>query len=196
MPAFAAATDYASLVAKAEQGETEMDFTALRLAYAESDGYDPYGARIVAADSEAWAAFKAEDCAKVLAKSDEILKLDYTRISAHILRQDCLKRTGDEAGATHEFEIAKELALSLLTSGDGKSEKTAIVVVTLNEEDFALAHFGVSKDKQTLVNDNGRQYDVIEGVQSSSGEKAAVWFDATYLFEGMQRQLERDPAPH
>jgi len=189
--AFAGAS-YGELVAKAKSGDADTDYTALRLAYAASDGYDPYGANTRELFADAWAALQADDCAVAMKTSDALLALDFTNIPIHAMREKCFTKQGDAAAAARELGVGKGLALSLLASGDGKSVATAFVVVTLGEEEFVLVHFAIEEKKQVLVTDHGRSYDVIEGVDKGSGEKVDICFDVGNLFAGMGRKL-KDP---
>jgi hypothetical protein len=193
-PAFAANASYAVLVAKAQRGDTDTDYTALRLAYAASYAYDPYSANTRDLFAAAWAALQADDCATAMKKSDALLALDFTNIPVHAIREKCLAKAGDTAAAARELDAGKGLALSLLSSGDGKSVATAFVVVTLGEEEFVLVHFGIDEKKQLLIYDHGRPFDVIEGVDKSSGQKVDICFDVSNLFAGMSRKL-KDAAP-
>ncbi|MBI3677752.1 MAG: DUF4919 domain-containing protein [Proteobacteria bacterium] len=186
----ASSSRYDDLVARAQQGDSDVDYTELRLAYAQTKQYDPYSANNEALFKQSWDALQAKDCATVLAKSAELLKLDYTRIPIHVMRESCLKQQGDEAEAERELGVAKGLALSLLASGDGKSTATAFKVVTLNEESFVLVHYGLSKERQALVNENGKQFDLIEGTDKT-GVKIGVYFDVSLLFAGLAGKLQQ-----
>ncbi len=182
---------YAQLVAKAGAGEP-VDYTALRLSYARTDDYDPYGANSEAPFGEAWKAFQDKDCATALAKAATVLDRDFTAIPMHVVRRSCLEQAGDRAGAAREMAAAKGLAESLLASGDGRTLDTAFVIVTLGEERFMLAHFGLAQQGQALIGHAGKTYDEIDGV-SKTGETGALYFDVTRLVEGMGRQLKKGP---
>lgn len=181
---------YNDLVVKAERGDADVDYTALRLAYAQTKDYDPYSANTETLFKESWDALQAKDCATVLAKSEELLKRDYTRIPIHVMRESCFKEQGDTARADRELAVAKGLALSVLGSGDGRSTATAVKVVTLNEENFVLVHYGMSKERQALVNDGGKQYDLIEGKAKDSDTSVGVYFDVSLLFTGLAGKLQ------
>ncbi len=182
---------YAQLVAKAGAGEP-VDYTALRLFYAQTDDYDPYGATSGALFAEAWKAFQDKDCVTALAKSAAVLARDFTAIPMHAVRRSCLEQVGDGGGAARALAAAKGLAESLLASGDGRTVDTAFVIVTLGEERFVLAHFGLTQQGQALIGHAGKTYDEIDGV-SKTGGTGALYFDVTRLVEGMGRQLKKGP---
>jgi len=179
---------YAKLVEKARNGDTDTNYTALRLSYVQSDGYDPYSTRTRPLFEDTWQALNARDCPGAIAKSNELLRIDFTRIVVHALRSDCFGQLGDTANALRELAIGRGLAASLLASGDGKSPSTAYVVVTLNEETFVLREIGVKQEKQALVNDDGHEYDLISGIDRA-GQKASVYFEVSNLFAGLSREF-------
>lgn len=179
---------YVRLVEKARNGDTDTNYTALRLSYAQSDGYDPYSTRTRPLFEDTWQALNAKDCASAIAKSNELLRIDFTRIVIHALRSDCFDQLGDAANASRELAIGRGLAASLLSSGDGKSPSSAYVVVTLNEEGFVLRELGVRQEQQSLVNDSGHEYDLISGTDKG-GNKTSIYFEVSNLFAGLSREF-------
>ena len=190
----ASVKSYAELVAQAESGDAATDYTALRMAYAASDDYDPYGTATGEKFNSIWPAFQAKDCAKVLPLADEMLKADFTLVSVHVLRSDCLRTNGDGARADREEAIARGLMASLKASGDGKSPKTAFVVVTMSEERFLLVGLGLHEEKQSLISDGGHVYDLIEGSNEKPDGPSSAFFNVDALFAGMARQFQKPGA--
>lgn len=185
------ASDYDDLVAKAENDPARADYTALRMAYAASPHYDPYSLEIHNTISDMWQAFGSGDCKMALEKSVEILRANYTFLSAHAIRGACLKKAGDSAGAAHEMAVGRGLAVSVLKSGDGRTPKTAFIVVTLDEEEFVLAHIGLAEERQALLSSGGHSYDEIDGtLKGTGGKKAAALFQIDLLLEGEAHQLK------
>lgn len=179
---------YARLVGKASNGDMDTNYTALRLSYVQSDDYDPYSTRTRPLFEDTWQALNAKDCATVIAKSNALLKIDFTRIVIHALRSNCFDQLGDAANASRELTIGRGLAASLLGSGDGKSPSSAYVVVTLNEEGFVLHQLGVRQEQQSLVNDSGHEYDLISGTDKA-GNRTSVYFEVSNLFAGLSREF-------
>ena len=94
---------------RAESGDTKVDFTALRSAYPFTDQYDPYALKTRILVTQSFNAMTAKDCTTALAKAEEAFKIDFTIISLHAVRADCLKRSGDAAKADAEDAIARGL---------------------------------------------------------------------------------------
>jgi hypothetical protein len=183
------APKYEDLVARAEQGDATLDYTALRLSYAASPNYDPYAMQTRPLFSAARQAFTAKDCTTAVAAARAMFKINFVTIPMHFLVSDCLGQVGDSAGADRENAIARGLAQSLLASGDGKSTATAYTVVTLSEEGFVLSMLGFKEEKQSLLNADGHQYDLLEGKDEKIGLPRATYFNVDALLVGAARAL-------
>lgn len=189
--AFAAdAPKYEDLVTRLKSGDTTVDYTELRLAYAQSDAYDPYDVAIRDKYEDLIASVHDRDCPAVLTKSQALLEVSYLSIFTHLFRAECLEKTGDLAGSNRELDIAHGLDGSLKASGDGKTPETAFVVVTLSEEHYLLVALGFQEEQQALINKNGHVYDLITGHDEKGGEHSA-YFDVGALFAGMQKRLDK-----
>jgi hypothetical protein len=179
---------FAALVATAQSGGKSVDYTALRSAYPFTEFWDPYGNQTTALLGQAQAAQKGGDCPTALDKLDQVIKLDFTIDGAHALRADCL--VGEKAAI--ESAIADGLIHSLMNSGDGASEKTAYVIVTMREEMDVLANHHIqTKTRQTGVRgSDGRYYDRVEGLSLKDGAKTRIlFFDVSAFTAG---RLSRD----
>jgi hypothetical protein len=179
---------FAALVADA-QSDRAVDYTALRAAYPYTTSWDAYGNKTDALMDQAVAEQKGGDCASALEKLDQVLKTDFSIDGAHALRADCL---GKEKGAG-ENAIADGLIHSLMDSGDGTSEKTAYVVVTMREERDVLANRHIqTKTRQTNIRGNdGHYYDRVEGIslKGNQAETRTLYFDVSAFTAG---RLSRD----
>ncbi len=188
--AVASTFGYAALIEKAENGVGDIDYTVLRLSYPQSPTYDPYGIMAQGACDDALNAFQKNDCGSALARTDELLKTNYTIVAMHVVRGECLERAGDSTRSAREFAIAKGLAQSELNSGDGKSPETAFHVVTLNEERFILTALGVNAPQQALISANGHSYDLMSGTYTKTGEPAGIYFLVDDILAGEMRILK------
>jgi hypothetical protein len=179
---------FAALMADAEAGKT-VDYTALRAAYPYTTSWDPYGNKTDAVLEQAVAAQKGGDCTSALEELDQIVKTDFIIDGAHALRADCL---GQDKGAA-ENAIANGLIHALMDSGDGASEKTAYVVVTMREERDVLANRHIqTKTRQTNVRgSDSHYYDRVDGVSFRNGvaENRTLFFDVSAFTAG---RLSRD----
>jgi len=178
------AAQYRALVSKLQRGETDIDYTLLRLSYVQTADYDPHDSDVRGAFSTALIASKAGDCKTVLDKTAIVLAADFTVIDAHLMRETCFDKTGDKSSAVQEHAIALGLGRSVMKSGDGKSEDTAFVVVTQNEEGFALAMLGRHETMQSLVTGKNHSYDLLDAKDDTTGDVISVYFQIDAIFAG------------
>ncbi|QDZ07756.1 hypothetical protein FPZ24_09865 [Sphingomonas panacisoli] len=59
----------------------------------------------------------------------------------------------------------------------GESRETAYKVKSVAEEYAIMRKLGLRVDMQSLVEEKGHPYDVLEGVDPNTGAKHTVWFD-------------------
>jgi hypothetical protein len=60
------------------------------------------------------------------------------------------------------------------------------------EERFVLSFLELNEERQSLVTGGGHNYDLIEGKNQKTGEKASAYFNVDALFAGMARAFEKE----
>jgi hypothetical protein len=137
-------------------------------------------------------AFARGDDAAVLDLTAKLLANDQTDVRANMLRAVALRRTGDERQAEQFGRFGALLLESLVRDGDGKSFETAWTVFQVKEEYAVLSSRGYAVSNQTLVENDRRQYDMLEAHSlrnpDPSGEAERFYFDVTEMVEQEQRQ--------
>ena len=137
-------------------------------------------------------AFARGDDATVLDVTAKLLANDQTDVRANMLRAVALRRTGDARQAEQFGKLGALLLESLVRDGDGKSFETAWTVFQVKEEYAVLSSRGYAVSNQTLVENDRRQYDVLEAHSlrnpDPSGEAERFYFDVTEMLEQEQRQ--------
>ena len=169
-----AAETYEALLARAKSGDPTLDYRALRDAYAASPHYQPYGGDTDDARTTMIKSFNAQDCATALPAADKVLDAIY--ITAHLVNGRCFEMAGDNPKADFHRAIAHGLMDSIVASGDGKTEKTAFLVVTINEEYDVLSALRWRLVGQALINDDGHAFDKMEVKSATSAETATLYF--------------------
>jgi hypothetical protein len=175
--AFDAASEarYQSLLAAARApGELQVDWGALRLAYADSAEFDLTGARTDAARKAMFAAVNAGDPKVALAQARLILAQDYVDIDAHLVANLASSKLGDAATAAREHNIVLGLLRSIRTS-DGLSPATALNVITVGEEYGMMRAFDMTVTGQALVQQGGHSYDRVS-VTTPDGKPLTLYF--------------------
>jgi len=97
--------------------------------------------------------------------------------------KDLFRKTGQRLR-----EIEADLLRSITASADGKTEKTAWVVLDVAEEYEVLHHLQLKPQSQGLVNDpaSGKAYDRFE-LLDEAGAKSVAFFDITKFWDAETR---------
>lgn len=180
-------SDYTSLVNKAKQGDSDVDFAAMRAAYAMLPDYDPYGGKTDSLMKAGMSAFRADNCKAALENFQSAIALNFTISDAHAVMAECLKRSGDERGGEREIAITRGLLDSVLASGDGRSVETAFHVTHFYEEQLILRLSKLRETGQALLNVKTSAVDKITAI-NDKGEQRILYFDVAPLLEGTARQ--------
>jgi hypothetical protein len=166
---------YSKLVARAEAGDTTVDFKAMRFAWLDSI------ARKRATDTRdttrtMWQAVQANDAPKVRAAAEKIIAITYTDIEAHKFRRQACAVLNDTACSAHEHFVEFGLLDSIIKAGDGKTPATAWVVAEVSEEYVIMRLVGYHPGMQQLINQDGRVYDKLT-TKDKDGVEHVLWFD-------------------
>lgn len=167
---------YQALVARAQTAGPNVDWRELRLAYfnrpkageIEQSLRGPRKAMIDARRSFAWN--------ELLKLCQQIIAVDYVDGQAHLLATSALAQIASGPSEDSNKEQAITLAIfgSMLVK-DGMSAENAIEVFSVNEE-YELM-FGRQRrvQSQSLVNQNGHVYDVLQTI-GKQGQALTFWF--------------------
>jgi hypothetical protein len=188
-PLAANAPSYPTLLAKVKAGDTKIDYTALRLSYAVSDGYDGYAMASGDAKNAMIATFNRGDCKKALVHALAVIEAVYIDVDAHTVASRCYGKARDAAKSSFHGAVVSGLEASILASGDGKSEKTAFVAVLIDEEYNVLRLKKLRRASQKIVKGkDGRAYDVMQATDASGG-KVTLYFQIDAILAGLDRNL-------
>lgn len=185
----APATDtYKTLLGRLRARDTTIDFTALRLAYAASSDYAPYGSDADAHLDSLNAALARKDYRRAVAEGDSALNIDYLDIRAHVMRAYAAEELGDVAAAAWDRAVATRLVRSIMQSGSGTVD-SPYVVISVAEEYAVLGMTGYERGMQALSVCGRRPCDILETTHRESQEKRTFHFDISLPQAYMQRQF-------
>jgi hypothetical protein len=185
-----AGASYEALLAKVKKADPAVDFTRLRLAYTESPGYNPYGSdrklRQQMRD-----ALADKDYAKAAELAAKVLGSNYVDLEAHSVAHRAYRELKDTKRADLHRYALDGLIKSILKSGDGKSPKTAFMVICTDEEYAILGALGIRRTQQALVGEGGQRYDRLDGIHQETGNRVTLYFNVTRQFDWLKRQFEK-----
>jgi hypothetical protein len=168
---------YEVLLARAKAHPPDVDFGALRMAYAHSPQYQPY---TVYPDQRApmRQALQAEDWRRVLEIAQSALELNYVRMRPHLHAMRAHHALGDAPAAAYHRAMIDGLARSITASGDGRSPETAMIVIDVQEEYDVLGILGLRSVQQGLLRRAGRALDQ-HTVIAPDGARFSMYFDVS-----------------
>ena len=169
-------SDYKALLNKAKAQDQSLDFTALRMAFADSAEYDPYGPDSDKR-SEMFKALRGAQYDKAIEAADSILKKAFVNIDAHIACTIAYRETRKADRAEFHKWMASGLLKSILASGDGQTMETAFTVIAINEEYAILRELGLQMKSQALLHDKGHSYDSLTGVDRDTNKEVSLLFN-------------------
>jgi hypothetical protein len=176
-----AAAKYQALVVAAKRGE-RIDCRALRFAWVDAMLEDLRGPTGPAKSSDAGAqahqdmrkAFAAEDWTRAAAQAQIALDADFIDVDAHMTRDVSFRMLGKADQGRQNYQMATCLLQSIKT-GDGLSPATAMTVVRVSEEYTMLRLAGLRPERQSLIEQGGHFYDVLEATDEH-GKRFSLYF--------------------
>jgi hypothetical protein len=180
---------YKALVAQLKGGDTSIDFAALREAYAQSPDFDwePDGDL----RKQMYSALDRKDFSGAVKAAQKALDKDYLDIDAHHVLSLAYQGTGEPAKAKFHHDVMHGLIQAIFRSGDGKGQDNAFVVNSTAEEYIIMSILGLLLNKQSLVEGNGHQFDVMECADRKTHEKLTVYFNIDRPMQAMDKALKQ-----
>jgi hypothetical protein len=170
------AKQYEDLLAQLKTGGTDINYRTFRMSFAETKNYSYHGVDNDAKNKmlEALGKKKYKDALK---KAEEILKDDFTEPNSHYVAFIASKELKNEKKSQFHKTIVNGLLNSIQNGHDGKTAKTAFEVITISEEYFVMQILGFRVGSQSLNNELGHTYDVLNGTNPETKENASFYFN-------------------
>jgi hypothetical protein len=160
---------YQALLAAAQAGGPDVDWGALRTAYAARPEF-----KVFAQSPAKRRMFEAAgDCAAALPAAREVLADRFIDADAHMIAAFCEDSAGQADAATRDRTIGAGLVRSM-QSGDGLSPAAAFNVVDVDEEYSLMRAMGLKVDEQALIHAGGHAYDALTAIDQA-GHKATYY---------------------
>jgi hypothetical protein len=181
---------YETLLERVKKGDPTVDFTALRLAYADnppqnSEGTDPDTSKAM------FSAFREKEYGKAIEYAEKILKGNYVDINAHMVASIAYKEKGEAEKEKFHRNIADGLIKSILSSGDGKGMETALTVISTEEEYVILRVYGLMPSSQSLLGDKGHHYDRLDATNPKTNEKVTLYFNIDRPYGALEKLFKK-----
>lgn len=168
--------EFENLVALVKAKEPDIDFTELRIAFARTSKYDPYGLQYHQLRDEMVAASEAGNFEHALELANEFLTINYIFPEAHIVAIRAYDSLNKPRDADFHRYVLNGLIESILASGDGTTPQSAYKIVLIEEEYLVLEVKGI-KDPV-----NHEEFvegcDVFDGHDPTNGQIMTVYFNS------------------
>ena len=166
-----------------EPAKSAAYFTEMRMQFAKRPDYDGGSWLVDPEREELLKHYDDADPTEFITNSEKWLKKCPVDAKVHLMRSDVLLKAGDFTGHFYHRLVYYGLVTSIVTSGDGKTPKTAYKVVSVSEEYTVLNHIGANLKKQSLV-ETWDQMDV-----ELRGKDETIYFDASVVLEGERKSM-------
>lgn len=153
--------DYHSVLDSVKK-ELSNDFFSLRMAYTKTKMYDPYDVKIDELRKKIKLNIEEKNFEKALEIARLILEKRYIDIKTHSYCSYIYKQLNDSVKSNYHNNIYNGLMNSIYFSGDGKSVKTAFIVMEVSEEYDLLNWLNLTQSEQSLIIKDGYRFDIIK----------------------------------
>lgn len=181
--------DYQTLVTKVKNGDTNVDFKALRIAYSQTPQYNPYSEdenmplMLQALNDKAYP--------KALEYARKINEKNFTDLDAHFGARMACREMGDQACYDSHHTTLANLIDSIMNSGDGTTPESALQVITTREEYIILKVLNLQPKQQRLQQVGAKAYDVFEVVDPENNQTLVLYFDVTIPYNWLNESLQK-----
>ena len=158
------------------------------MAYANSSFYKPYGEDIEV-DRSMRKAYSAGDYETTIRHAKKLHEDNFLDIDSHIYCSMAYEKLNNEERSDHHRYIALGLLRSIAESGDGETKETAFIVISVAEEYAYLDMMGLKMKQQSLIEENGHEYDMLETEDKETGEKITLYFNVDLPLKWFRKQL-------
>ena len=142
---------------------------------------------------EDWAetveALEAGESEAVVTQTDALLARCPVDAFVHHWRSLALRNLGLELEAEMHDRWLRGLIESILATGDGQSENSPWVTISIREEYAVLSYLGFSRKSQSLVNGASGPLDLLT-VEKPGGESASLYFNPSLHFLRLYHQFK------
>lgn len=180
-----ASSEYRVLLNRLKSGDVGIDFTELRMLSTKLPSYNPYETMIELQDkeNEMWKAYQEGKYEEAIRIGNSILEINYLRSITHFIFSRIYEKQGDTQGQKFHETVFVNLLRSVIESGDGKSPETAMIVIDIEEEYNVLSVLGFEGESQTLVENDGKRFDLIRAKNPETGETRDFYFNIDLFYD-------------
>ena len=163
--------------------------TEQRLAYAASAEYNPYDTKSRDCQKTAAEFLDKKEFAQAIAETQKGLALNKYDIDLLMILASAYRGSGDIPNADKTREQWMSLVDSILGSGSGRDFATAFQVISVAEEYAVLRVLGLQVTGQSLRENGGSEFDIMQVKNPRSGADITLYFNVDLPKKWLNRKL-------
>ncbi len=162
------------------------DFFSLRMAFTKSELYSPYDRSTSKRHARMRELMDDEKYSEALMIADSIFTKNFVDINTHLYCGYIYRKIGDDENSNLHYNIYDGLIHSIIASGDGKSPKTAFLVISTDEEYIILEHFQMQHLEQWLSHEGVYDFDVMRA-KTQDGKEYEIYFNISLPYGELKK---------
>ncbi|MBK5274710.1 MAG: DUF4919 domain-containing protein [Desulfuromonadales bacterium] len=182
---------YDVLLERVKKGDQAVDYREMRFAYAETSRYKPYGGNRSDLVKAMYSAYYDKHYAKAVEDAEKILKDNYVDIDAHMMAGVLYDLLGEKAKSDYHGIIGKGLLQSMMASEDGESLKTAIKIISVDEEYILLRMLGLKSISQSKLQIDDHRYDKLTVFDTETNRQLDLYFSIDIPYSWLEKSLKK-----
>jgi len=179
--------NYYPLLDSIKNGQSD-DFFALRMAYTKTKSYDPYNVEIDGLRKKIEINIEGKNYEKALEIANTILNRRYIDIKTHLYCANIYYQLNNKERSDYHYGIYNGLLNSIYFSGDGKSAKTAFIIMEISEEYDLMKWLEFEHTKQYLMLLDGYTFDIFE--VSNDSIETELFFNTALALEHFSEGID------
>lgn len=164
------------------------DYFAMRLAYSRTSDYSPYERKSYDALKKAYYDKKYDEAIKL---GQDIVDKNFVDMDAHMVMSLSYEKKGDKEKSQFHRKQVENLVRSIAGAGDGKSQKTAYIIINIREEYILMKFLGVEKTGKDLQKGPQNQMFDVMKVKTRDGKEGQIFFNVTIPFNWLSMNLNK-----
>jgi len=177
-----------STQARAADASKIAEYLNLRLDYSKSPEYDPYNTEVHNITEACDQLMEEGKFKEAIDKAKIGLEKDRYNIHLLVCLASAYRRIGDIENADKHRKLWVGLISSILASGDGKSAKSAFVVISVDEEYAVLEVLNLRRTIQRHVVIDGANFDILEVEKQEPASKFDLYFNIDIPFKWLSQK--------
>lgn len=182
---------YEAVVERIQARGFQSDYTLLREEYLKTDLYDPFDRRQREAARAMFEALDANELEQCVKHANAILARNYTSLAAHAGAGICYGKLEDAERQEMHSRIYGGLINAIAATGNGKSQRSAFVVLSIDEIYDFLQSQDLEVVGQSLIDAGDRKYDLMSVRDPRTGRNFDVYFDISAEQIYFSKKLQR-----